>query len=78
MKLANAANLNRKSGVAQWRDLLFYRFATLSSALARKRKTKLPPGTPRMDRGECFSSGADRIGNIRLSERGAEKCGLEL
>jgi hypothetical protein len=23
MKLANATNLNRKSGVAQWRDLLF-------------------------------------------------------
>jgi hypothetical protein len=23
MKLANAINLNRKSGVAQWRDLLF-------------------------------------------------------
>jgi hypothetical protein len=23
MKLANATNLDRKSGVAQWRDLLF-------------------------------------------------------
>jgi len=24
MKFANATNLNRKSGVAQWRDLLFH------------------------------------------------------
>jgi hypothetical protein len=26
MKFANATNLNRKSGVAQWRDLLFFFF----------------------------------------------------
>jgi hypothetical protein len=31
MKFANATNLNRKSGVAQWRDLLFL-FQTLSAA----------------------------------------------
>ena len=28
MKFANATNLNRKSGVAQWRDLRFHSFPT--------------------------------------------------
>jgi len=29
MKLANATSLNRKSGVAKWRDLLFLDFAAV-------------------------------------------------
>jgi hypothetical protein len=39
MKFANAANLHRKSGVAQWRDLLFlFRFSLRlsSSGLPKK------------------------------------------
>jgi hypothetical protein len=54
MKFAEATNINRKSGVAEWRDLLFRAFPITAITCAANLYFVIPTGAKRSG-GTCFS-----------------------
>ena len=83
MKFANATNLNRKSGVAEWRDLL--------CAFPNNNSSRVQLSTGWRDlrfssglipcskhRRECLASGLNREVNVRAGVSGTKECRFEL